>query len=131
MENNRSEYFRRRSIILKERKKIARNRIYKLRKNPTKFENIFKRRLTRLKYKFIFQKAFYNEWYFCIVDFYIPKYKVAIELDGIHHYNNFEQKKKDAGHEKYLKKKGIRVIRLRNEVALSIRAKELHNIIKN
>ena len=48
-----------------------------------------------------------------IVDFYIPKYKIVIELDGIQHYTD-ESIDKDSERDIYLQSKGLHVLRYPN-----------------
>ena len=48
-----------------------------------------------------------------IVDFYIAKYKIVIELDGSQHYED-KGIKKDQERDQYLKNEGISVLRYSN-----------------
>ena len=48
-----------------------------------------------------------------IVDFYCPKYKIAIEIDGSQHYA-YSNQKKDEIRDSYLRQNGIEVIRFTN-----------------
>ena len=48
-----------------------------------------------------------------IVDFYCPKYYLAIELDGEPHFNE-ERIRRDNERTNYLQSKGIRVLRFEN-----------------
>ena len=48
-----------------------------------------------------------------IVDFYIPKYKIVIELDGIQHYTD-ESIDKDSERDIYLQSKVLHVLRYPN-----------------
>ena len=50
-----------------------------------------------------------------IVDFYCPKYKIAIELDGSQHYEP-EDKIYDENRTKYLNSLGITVLRYANNM---------------
>ena len=49
-----------------------------------------------------------------IVDFYIPKKQLVIEIDGIQHSTR-EHKEKDQERDKFLEKEGLRVLRFSNE----------------
>jgi very-short-patch-repair endonuclease len=49
-----------------------------------------------------------------IMDFYCPSEKLAIELDGAHHYTE-EGLRKDAERTKYLNSLGVTVIRFENK----------------
>lgn len=57
--------------------------------------------------------VFVNKSKFYIVDFYIPKLKLAIELDGFHHHTP-EQQEKDLQRTEALNVKGISVVRFDN-----------------
>jgi very-short-patch-repair endonuclease len=48
-----------------------------------------------------------------IVDFYCPRQKLAIELDGKHHLEE-ETKEKDTARDQYLFDQGVRVLRFQN-----------------
>lgn len=45
-----------------------------------------------------------------VVDFYCPKAKLVIEVDGSHHFEEI-QEAKDQRREKFLKDKGLKVLR--------------------
>ena len=49
-----------------------------------------------------------------IVDFYIPKKQLVIEIDGIQHLTA-EHKEKDQTRDNFLKEEGLRVLRFPNE----------------
>ena len=49
-----------------------------------------------------------------IVDFYIPKKQLVIEIDGVQHLTE-EHKEKDETRDKFLKKEGLRVLRFSND----------------
>jgi very-short-patch-repair endonuclease len=65
-------------------------------KNQTNSEKIIKAKLKALKIEYEFQKIIYVDHYYYIVDFYLPKQHLILEIDGGYH-NTFEQKDKDAG----------------------------------
>ena len=48
-----------------------------------------------------------------IVDFYIPKKQLVIEIDGIQHLTQ-EHKEKDQARDKYLEEQGLTVLRFPN-----------------
>lgn len=82
------------------------------RKTPTKAEGLFwhmivKKRLTG--YRFIRQKILGNY----IVDFYCPKLKLVVELDGSSHIN---QEDLDINRMSFLEKKGLKIIRYTNDL---------------
>lgn len=82
----------------------------------TKSEKLFGQYLKELQIPFNFQKIFYTENSFYIVDFYLPQHNYVIEIDGKYH-NDKEQRKADQRRTDVLKDKGItRVIRYKNSV---------------
>lgn len=82
-------------ISIKDKQKTLFKRQNDLRSKPTESELIFKKRLEENNIKFIFQKCFIGQDYYCIVDFYLPKpFKVCIEIDGGYH-DEAKQKAKD------------------------------------
>jgi hypothetical protein len=46
------------------------------------------------------------------LDFYLPQFQVAIEIQGPHHYDNFDQVEKDKIKESILNLNGIKIIKL-------------------
>jgi len=73
----------------------------------------------------MFQKGFIGKFNHVIVDFYLPKHKLCIEIDGGYH-NTEEQKKKDTNRDNYLiKMRRFRVVHLTNEEAISIKQSEI------
>ena len=83
-----------------------------LRTNMTKSERVLWSRLRRnqMQYKFRRQYSIGNY----IVDFYCDKLNLAIEVDGLTHYNEkvFE---KDCIRQKFLESLGIRMLRINSE----------------
>ena len=79
--------------------------------NQTPYEIAFKPFLK--KYKYNFQKVFFtNEYQFFIVDFYIPTYRLVVELDGRQHDTNQIY---DSMRTKKLKELGVlKVLRFKN-----------------
>ncbi len=61
-----------------------------------------------------------------IVDFFIPQYKIVIELDGSQHMSE-EGKRHDGIRDKYLAENGITVLRYSN----SDINKKFHSVCKN
>jgi len=89
----------------KKLKKYAKN----LRKNMTDAERLLwsKIRCKQLKnYQFYRQKPIGDY----IVDFYSPKAKLVIEVDGGQHYN-IDGKQKDEIRDRYMKQMGLKVLR--------------------
>ncbi len=96
----------------------SKNNLYRrqLRKNPTKEELIFKEYMSEIEQDVSFQKGFITP-FSRIVDFYIPKRKVIIEIDGGYHLNTTRQDNyKDL---MWLQKRGMRTLRIKNEDVLN------------
>ncbi|MBS4000802.1 MAG: endonuclease domain-containing protein [Desulfobulbaceae bacterium] len=93
------------NIKLKERSRELRN-------NMTDVEIIL---WSKLKRKQINKTQFYRQKPIgdYIVDFYCPKYKLVIELDGSQHYSNSGQEY-DLHRDNYLKGIGMKVLRFTN-----------------
>ena len=71
------------------------------------------------------QKGFIAGDYYCIVDFYFPKVKICLEIDGGYH-NTQEQQARDSRKDSYLvSTRGMRVVRITNEEANIITAEAL------
>ena len=82
---------------------------------PTECELLYKKYLKDNKIKFEFQKIIYNkEGSFYIVDFYIPVFKLIIEIDGGYHKTP-EQDLKDRHRSFELRSMGYHLIRITNE----------------
>ena len=64
-----------------------------------------------------------------VVDFYCAEEKLAIELDGEHHFEE-EQKKYDDERTKYLNSNGIKVIRFKNTDVIFDRERVVKEIEK-
>lgn len=83
-------------------------------KKQTRSEARMKVVLKELNVKYEFQKIFYTEKSFYIVDFYLPEYNVVIEVDGGYH-NDKEQKVKDNNRTLKLTEDINHVYRIKNE----------------
>ncbi len=92
-------------VYNKNLKILARN----LRKNMTDAERLV---WTKLRMKQLKNSQFYRQKIIgnYIVDFYCPKAKLVIEIDGGQHYMD-EGKKKDKKRDSYIKKLGLKVLR--------------------
>ena len=111
-----------------------RNIVRRLRRNQTAEEKVLweylrKRRLNGHKflrqYPLFYDKSIYDQRFF-VVDFYCPKIKFAIELDGkIHDY----QKDRDKWRDEIIQSQSINLIRIKNEELNNIEM--LMNKIKN
>jgi very-short-patch-repair endonuclease len=89
----------------------------RLRKNQTKTEKILWKHLRRRGFSGL---KFYRQYGIgpFITDFYCPKYKIAIEIDGCQHYTK-RGLLYDANREKYMLRFGIKTIRFTNRDVLS------------
>lgn len=84
-------------------------------KNQTQAEMQFKIVLKELGISYDFQKIFFYKKSFYIVDFYLPSFGIALEIDGGYH-NTKEQRLKDKIRSKDLKIIGITsILRFKNE----------------
>jgi very-short-patch-repair endonuclease len=80
-----------------------------LRSNMTEAEKLLWSRIRRkqLKERQFFRQRIIGRY---IVDFYCPRDKLVVELDGGQHYTD-EGKKKDQARDDFLKSKGLKVLR--------------------
>lgn len=87
-----------------------------LKKNSTQAEKIFKAKLKAVGINYVFQHIIETNKSFYIVDFFIPKKGLVIEIDGDYHQEE-GQKIKDKRRTIWLKKNGYKVIRFTNSSA--------------
>lgn len=96
--------------------KIAENFRKDLLQKKTKYERNVASVLSELGIKFIEQQIFYYKYSFYIVDFYLPEYKIVIEVDGRQHRIR-ENRIKDYKRTQHLKWLGVKeVIRIDNSL---------------
>lgn len=97
----------------------------------TVWELEFKTKLEKLKEPFVFQYPIIckKERLF-ILDFYLPKLKLAIELDGHSHYTKAGIGK-DKRRTALLKKEGIRVVRIANSLVKAITPKNIQELLNS
>ena len=107
---------KRKQVDLIERAKIAEERIRKLRRNITIPESIIMELLDKTGERYIFQEAFFDKYYFLIADFFLPDLNVIIEVDGAQHGEE-KKRKQEAKRRRWLKSKGITVVRIKNKAA--------------
>ena len=88
--------------------------VEKLKYCATHYELLFKVLLDALNIKYEFQKLL---WGNKIVDFYLPEYRIIIEIDGEYH-NTTHQKKKDLYRDTNFYLGSIKVIRFKNKEVL-------------
>ena len=106
------------------RSKIAEKRKKELRKNMTRAESNIMKLLINEGIEFIFQEAFFDEYYFLIADFYLPKYHLCIEVDGFSH-NGETKRKQERKRANWLRKKGIGVLRIKNKASYQLTGEKL------
>lgn len=113
----------------KEKQKSCAKRVKVLKTNPTNAELALKAKLDQLHIKYIFQKGFIEGPNYVIVDFYIPKHKLCIEVDGGYH-NTTKQKIRDANKTDYLRNyRKFRLLRISNDLAFTIGIKDLDKLL--
>lgn len=102
-------------LTFKDKQRTVRKRLESLREKATISELTVKRLLDEINERYIFQKSFIKGNFYCIVDFYLPKRKLCLEVDGGYHFSD-KQRKKDYIRDKYLKvDRGFKVLRISNE----------------
>ncbi len=117
-------------LSMKSKRRTVTGRVMDLRKRATMSELQFKDKLTAMGYKFKFQRGFIKGGYYAIVDFFIPKLKLAIEVDGGYH-DEPRQKKKDDYRDNWLRTvRGVEVLRLTNKQAEDISVIDLKKLIQ-
>ncbi len=109
----RLEYIEKHRQLISNARKLSKDQI----KHATKHEKFLRRELIirGIKHKFQYPIVIYPT-YACL-DFYFPKAKLCVEVDGEHHYTKGSIIK-DQERSIKLSKKGIKVIRFRNNEVL-------------
>lgn len=101
-----------------------------LRKN-SEAERHFMKLLDQTPYYYIREKCCYDRnrnW--CYIDFYIPCYRLGIEIDGKEH-NTRKHKAKDKRKDNFLsEERGIDIYRITNEDCLKMRSVDVLGIVK-
>lgn len=116
-------------LTFKDKQRTIRKRLDSLRERATKSELVIQILLNELGERHMFQKGFFEGDFYCIVDFYLPKRKLCIEVDGGYHFSD-EQRVKDFRKDKYLKEyRGFKVLRISNEAANAINSESLKILI--
>jgi len=112
-------------LTVKDKRRTCTKRIMALRKKATPAELCFKKKLSKFDIKFKFQRGFIKGNGYAIVDFYIPRYKLCIEIDGGYH-NTPAQRSKDKWRDNWLRTmRHVEVVRFTNEQAFDISNEEL------
>lgn len=88
-----------------------------LKRKATPVENKMQSILKQCKIHFMFQKGWLKDGFF-ISDFYIPKSRTVIEIDGDYHETP-EQQEIDRKKDNYYKKRGFKVLRFKNSQVLT------------
>lgn len=83
------------------------------RKNATIYEKLMALKLKTARIKFVTQYVIDYNNSFILCDFYLPKYNVIIEVDGMYH-DSILQTHKDSLRDKYLQTNGYVVFRMWN-----------------
>lgn len=95
-------------------------RVKHLRAHATHAERVLQGKLKALKIRNRFQRAFIGKHCYLIVDFYLPRYNLCIEVDGGYHTKP-EQQAKDRRRDACLQKyKGLPTLRLTNDQVIRI-----------
>lgn len=109
----------------------ATERRKKLVENQTNAEKLIKAKLKSLCIEYEFQKIIPIDYYYYIVDFYLPKYDLILEIDGGYH-DTTEQIHKDKVRTSNLRLNGYtKLKRLTNQRALEITTNSLKNLIES
>jgi very-short-patch-repair endonuclease len=115
-------------VDLIERAELAKKRVEALRVNATPYELMIKDLLDYLGYNYIFQEPFFDNYFFLIADFYLPRLKLIIEVDGSQHYTK-DYIKKENKRKKWLAIQGISVLRIKNKAVFNLNAPKLQEKI--
>ncbi len=88
-------------------------------RTPTPAEVRFINLLDKLRVRYVFEHAIQTKVSYILVDFYLPKYGIVVEVDGPYH-DSPEQKAKDYSRDRFLCDRGHSVIRLTNKQVFDI-----------
>lgn len=101
-------------------------------KKNSEAERHFMHLLDKTPFYYIREKCCYDGNYnWCYIDFYIPFYKLGIEIDGKEH-NTEKQKIKDKKKSNFLlNERGISIYRITNEECLNMKSVDILGIVKN
>lgn len=103
----------------------------KLLAKDSKAESHFESLLKQQPYFYIREKAFMDDGFLCYVDFYIPKFGLAIEIDGPEH-NSPKGKYRDEKKTRFLLSRGrvTHVYRITNDECLQMTSIDIAAIAK-
>ena len=112
-------------------KRSFESRKHQLLKKNSKAESHFAKLLDKTSYYYIREKCCYDkngEW--CYIDFFIPIFNLAIEIDGEEHRNP-KNHKRDIQKEKFLsEKRDITTWRISNKDCLKLESIDILSIVK-
>ncbi len=97
------------------------------RKNATIYEKLMALKLKTARIKFVTQYVIDYNNSFILCDFYLPKYNVIIEVDGMYH-DSILQTHKDSLRDKYLHTNGYVVFRMWNNEVDSFDTNTIKNL---
>jgi len=90
----------------------------KLKRRPTLAEAEFKKKLDYWGIEYIFQWPFYHFGYGGVCDFYLPEYRMAVEVDGGYHLNPDQMERDKIRNTIFLEYMLKPILRLTNQEAL-------------
>lgn len=102
-----------------------RNRLIR---EATKEEKLFCEFLSNHKVDYRFQYPYYIKDHFYIMDFYIPRLRLDIELDGYYHFTK-KGKKHDKNRDNEIKDQGMKILRIINGKFKNF--SEIYSILKS
>jgi very-short-patch-repair endonuclease len=88
------------------------------RKNTAAAEKAFLKFFKGYRIKVVQQYPIFTRNGFILIDFVIPKYRLAFEIDGSSHHNGKTKKNYDAWRERVIAKHGLALFRFKNEDVL-------------
>ena len=106
-------------------RKEMQERRRQLRKNMTYCEKLVWMYLRKRQMKYRFLRQYSVDHY--VIDFYCPKLKLAVEVDGDVH-DSSDQKEYDKNRQEYLESFGISFVRITNEKLLDNSEKAFNKI---
>jgi very-short-patch-repair endonuclease len=113
------------TLDYKDKQRLCSKRTLELKSNLTEAEKRVKELFIALGVKHKTQKGFIKGDFFCIADFYLPfPYCAVVEVDGGYH-NNAGQVYRDVKKDEYYKSRRFRVLRITNDVAMSMTESDL------
>ena len=103
----------------KRQKRIKKERLKRLWKDATPAEKKLRDILTKLNIQNLFQRTFRINGRLFIADFFLPKRRIVIEVDGIQHSIDQKQVEYDKRRTEFLEsKRGVKVVRFTNSEVL-------------